>query len=516
MNRIKLDHAIAMAIASGEAWDTAEFDAVDISNVQFSANFYKKRDAIIRKYSNHRSLNVIKKILIIAATVVLSVLTTGLLTVVAIEPLRENAQAVISEWLEPKTEETTMNKPQIPPPGISYSSGLAFALSDDETYYTVTGIGSCTDNVIYVPPTYNDLPVKVIGERAFKPCMADNIFIPEGVERIEKQAFWGCKALYIQLPESLTYIGERAFDFCGDIETIHLSDNITFIGADAFNYCYNLKNVTLPSSLTSIEQGTFENCFRITEIVIPDNVTYIGQSAFSNCRSLKSVTFGKSVTTIGQSAFRSCAELESVTFSDGVEVIENGAFAMCDKLSSVSFGNRLRSIGNAAFGFCVQLDSIVVPESVEYLGSDVFIDCTSLKSVDLSKSRITAIKERTFSGCSNLVSISLPEGITEIGNIAFSECRALERISFPDGIESFGDHFIYYCTNLKEISIGSGVKKIGMLVPESTPQLTLIIFGGSEEEWNNVEFANKIYYSNITVRFEDHNQETEGTEEQET
>ena len=73
MSKMSLNQAMSIAIASGEAWNIAEFDTVETSSVEFSVNFYKKRDAIIRKYSGRGSLNVIKRMLIIAATVVITV-----------------------------------------------------------------------------------------------------------------------------------------------------------------------------------------------------------------------------------------------------------------------------------------------------------------------------------------------------------------------------------------------------------------------------------------------------------
>lgn len=50
------------------------------------------------------------------------------------------------------------------------SVGLAYTLSSDGTYYTVTGIGECTDTDVVIPSTYNDLPVRAIGDNAFAYC----------------------------------------------------------------------------------------------------------------------------------------------------------------------------------------------------------------------------------------------------------------------------------------------------------------------------------------------------------
>ena len=42
-----------------------------------------------------------------------------------------------------------------------YSQGLEYTLSDDESYYILSGIGSCTDTIINIPSLYKDKPVEV-------------------------------------------------------------------------------------------------------------------------------------------------------------------------------------------------------------------------------------------------------------------------------------------------------------------------------------------------------------------
>ncbi len=53
---------------------------------------------------------------------------------------------------------------------INDSDGLKFELSADETYYILSGIGSCTDDMVTVPATYCNLPIKEIKERALYNC----------------------------------------------------------------------------------------------------------------------------------------------------------------------------------------------------------------------------------------------------------------------------------------------------------------------------------------------------------
>ena len=82
----------------------------------------------------------------------------------------------------------------------SASEGLEFTRSGDRTYYTVTGIGSCTDTELVIPGTHQGLPVREIGDYAFSGCSGlESITIPEGVTAIGVAAFSHCSDLALLL-----------------------------------------------------------------------------------------------------------------------------------------------------------------------------------------------------------------------------------------------------------------------------------------------------------------------------
>ena len=93
------------------------------------------------------------------------------------------------------------------------SDGLEFTLSDDETSYTVTGIGECTDTDIVIPATYEGLPVKQISNDAFSGYKAmTSIVLPNSITTLESSTFSGCTNLSsIVLGSSLSVINDFAF-----------------------------------------------------------------------------------------------------------------------------------------------------------------------------------------------------------------------------------------------------------------------------------------------------------------
>lgn len=127
-----------------------------------------------------------------------------------------------------------------------YTYGLRYTLSDDGSYYICSGIGTATDNDIVIAATYNFIPVRAIGERAFMNCEnLTGITIPEGVTSIGSQAFQSCTGLLkIVIPDSVTKI-----------------DNYAFYG------CSSLKEITVPAGVTALESYTFTNCTKLERII---------------------------------------------------------------------------------------------------------------------------------------------------------------------------------------------------------------------------------------------------------
>lgn len=60
-----------------------------------------------------------------------------------------------------------------------------------------------------------------------------------------------------------------------------------------------------------------------------------------------------------------------------------------------------------------------------------------------------------------MTSISLPEGITHIGNKAFEDCGELKKIIIPKSIRSIGDFAFKQCRKLKKISIPNNIERVG-------------------------------------------------------
>ena len=202
-----------------------------------------------------------------------------------------------------------------------YSEGLELVLSNDKTYYSVVGIGSCTDTKLILPNGYKGKPVSSIGDYAFHNCTGlTNITISNSVTNVGTGVFSGCTGLTsIVIPNNVTSVGYEMFSFCTGLTSVTIADGVTNIDTCAFYKCTGLMSITIPDSVTSIGNSAFASCDGLTSVTIGDNVMSIGNGAFSGCKKLTSVTIGDSVTSIGSSAFFNCTKLTSINYRDTEE-----------------------------------------------------------------------------------------------------------------------------------------------------------------------------------------------------
>lgn len=306
-----------------------------------------------------------------------------------------------------------------------------------------------------------------VGMYAFADCAKlKSVTIPDGVTVIEEGLFSNCSNLTsVAIPNSVTSIGHKAFEYCSSLLSVEIPDGVTLVSSSAFESCSSLKSVTIPNSVTALGSSAFANCHSLTSVIISDNITYIGPRLFYCCENLKKVTVPDGVTRIWDSAFSYCSELEDLIISDSVTIIEDSAFAYCSSLTSVIVPDSVTNIGSGAFVGCSSLESITLPfigdskktasdaylyplgyifGTINFQGGSVvtqnyygpttsytmtgqYYIPDSLKSVIVTGGDIFY---GAFYNCNHLLSVTLPDSITGIGDYAFYNCSSLDHVAY--------------------------------------------------------------------------------------
>ena len=119
---------------------------------------------------------------------------------------------------------------------------------------------------------------------------------------------------------------------------------------------------------------------------------------------------------------------------------------------------KVTRIGNWTFYDC-GLISITIPNSVTSIGENAFAFCSCLTSVTIPNS-VTSIGKKAFYGCFGLTSVTIPNSITSIGDYAFAHCSGLTSIVIPNSVTSIGDNAFYSCSGLTSVTIGNSVTSI--------------------------------------------------------
>ena len=187
--------------------------------------------------------------------------------------------------------------------------------------------------------------------------------------------------------------------------------------------------------------------------------------------------------TSGHQPWRSFRDqITSVVVSPGVTSIGNLAFTRFSKLIHVDIADSVVSIGEGVFSDCSRLTDITVPQSVTYIGVKAFDSCTNLSSITLSTNNITSIRPYTFSGCSELSSIVIPDGVTSIQSGAFFNCTKLTSITIPSSVTSIGSNVFTGCTSLNDIRYSGTSESVISALSGYAPTLVTFDYGDKVPE----------------------------------
>ena len=230
--------------------------------------------------------------------------------------------------------------------------------------------------------------------------------------------------------ENLTAL--EVLDLSGTNMTAFPNRGLAFYNGDNTT----LKEVILPEGLTSIEEAAFANCTALEKLNAPSTVNTLGRWILENTK-VTSFTIPQGVTEIPASCFYGSA-ITTINIPTSVKTIGNWAFQNA-KLTEVVIPSSVTSIGEWAFG-CNNdnptLQSVIIEANITEIPECCFYLQAKLTSLSLPEG-ITAIGDDAFCGC-KISSLTLPSSLKTIGARAFSN-NGITQLTIPNKVESIGN-----------------------------------------------------------------------------
>ena len=126
---------------------------------------------------------------------------------------------------------------------------------------------------------------------------------------------------------------------------------------------------------------------------------------------------------------------------------------------TIRIQGEITGIGAFCFRSITGLTNITIPSGVTSLGNNCF-GYTGLTSITIPSS-VTSIGYNCFVGCTSLSNITIPSSVTSLGNSCFYGCTSLTDITIPSSITSLEYNCFYGCTSLTDITIPSSITSLG-------------------------------------------------------
>ena len=136
--------------------------------------------------------------------------------------------------------------------------------------------------------------------------------------------------------------------------------------------------------------------------------------------------------------------------------IESNAFEN-SSIESITIPSTVEKIGDHAFYKCYALQTVTLNEGLKEIGWFTFAE-TAISEIKIP-STVEGIVSDTFSGCKNLKSVTLNEGLKSIGRGAFNG-TSIESIEMTSTVEKIERFAFYDCKNLKTVTLNEGLKEI--------------------------------------------------------
>lgn len=383
---------------------------------------------------------------------------------------------------------------------------ISYTLNTDTRTAIVTGCQNGV-SILKIPHEVTNngetFIVTEIGKSAFSGNTSiTSVSIPSTVTIVNNGAFYTCRSLKeVRLEDGNEpiafgysysgYYGSNPMFYYSPIEKVYIGRNITWYGEyyvpSPFKGKETLKEANIGETVTTLPQNCFENS-AITKISIPNSVISIGDYSFSGCKSLSNVIFedGDNELSLGyhqytKQVFSGWEDVKVGLFYDApLTSVYLGRdlkfsyrpFMSQDDLTDLTIGSNVTDISSISD---LPIESITIPASVKAIKNYTFSGCTNLKRVTFSDSDTEiSIGYNSYNSTTGKgLFVDCPLEYLYLGrNIRYSDSpsygyspfanqTSLVQIEFGSHLNSINNRCFYGCSNITTFSIPEQIINIG-------------------------------------------------------
>lgn len=116
---------------------------------------------------------------------------------------------------------------------------------------------------------------------------------------------------------------------------------------------------------------------------------------------------------------------------------------------------------NFMSSYWAELSSVTLSEGITEIGTEAF---SGYRGNVVLSSTVKKIGEKAFFGCRGINKFTITESVTEIGDYAFSECNELRELTILPSDISYGTKVFSYCERLKKVNLNEETESIAELM----------------------------------------------------
>ena len=379
--------------------------------------------------------------------------------------------------------------------GSTFPSGITIKVGSEEakTAYETAGwlnvivadinipspgnVGICGAQGDNLQWSFNSGTLKITGSGA----MADFTFDDATWSAVTPWKEYRFQITELDLSEGMTYIGQYAFWGLDGLNKVELPEGLIEISDYAFTNCQGIRSFTFPTTLATVGNYMFTNNYALREItakgLVPPNMK---ENRLNQNARLVDVYVEEGYINTYEAAWGTtyytfhnpknmCGPNLRWRYEDDTHALVFYLFDEAQPASMYDYENASPNPdfftypGAGWYQYHDEMASITLPEGLTHIGDLAFCNCSTLVAEHRNiviPSTVTSIGKMAFRACSNIQSVSLPEGLDSIGDEAFRSCNAMETINIPSTVTDIGVGAFKYCTSLTSLTFPESMRII--------------------------------------------------------